>query len=351
MAERASAEQLTDSELLSTLGAALRPPEAPVPDAGLAALRAALDERGSLVPAPLGWPDRLRSALNSRWRKAGAATALVAGLVVGGTGVAFAAGGNVPEPLRAVAYNLGLPVDSPAVSATHQDVSRLRNALKSASPGPAARPSSTTSSSTTANLGTSSTSQAAGAAGRTDQAAYSAAVKLARQLSHLSPTDQKRLGLTPWKLLADAQRLEASHGVPISKIPSVSEWPAWAEKLKPWPTVPDTRPTPTVAPITTVPVRPQTPTPAPTTSPDHPAGPAPTVGHSPVEGSTPARTHSTGGSSTGGSSTTKAGRATTADHQSTYGRRETSGASRWKATPVTEPAEKAGAGGQTPRTR
>lgn len=207
-----------DDELLVRLAKALEPADTPVPDAGLASLRAALDARdaGGLSRSGAG---RFRRAVSTRWRRAGAAAALAGGLIIGGTGVAFAAGGHVPEPIRSFAYHIGLPVDSPGVSATHHDVKKLRDALKSTSEPVSTTTPQTTPSTTTGSMGLSSADSV--------RNAVRAANALAGQLSHISASDAKHLGATPWQLLAQMRRIERADGLTLTQMPH----PSWFTPL------------------------------------------------------------------------------------------------------------------------
>jgi hypothetical protein len=106
-------EPSADEALLDRLSVALRPAPAMPPPAGVAALRRAVDQQ---------WPASTRARVRGRlavWarrlRRAGAATAVIGGLVVGGTGVAVAAGGSVPHPVWTTLRGLGIPVPAPAV--------------------------------------------------------------------------------------------------------------------------------------------------------------------------------------------------------------------------------------------
>ena len=69
----------------------------------------------------------LRQLGSSAWR----AGSVAAGLVVFSASAAAANGGvPLPRPVRVVAYNVGLPVDSPALDDTHQHIEDLKEAVK-----------------------------------------------------------------------------------------------------------------------------------------------------------------------------------------------------------------------------
>jgi hypothetical protein len=140
-------------ELLDQLGGVLAPPEDLVltPSAEeLDALALAVAARwpgGATAPsavAPAADPSsaetggevrRLRWAGtgtrrvgSSAWR----AGSVAAGLVLFSASAAAAANGGVPlpDPVRVVAYTVGLPVDSPALHEVHQDIKQLNDAVK-----------------------------------------------------------------------------------------------------------------------------------------------------------------------------------------------------------------------------
>jgi hypothetical protein len=143
-------------ELLDQLGGVLAPPEdlALTPSAAeLDALAAAVAARwpdGAAAPsagdaadspgaspAPPGSPIRpLRSGGRGHLRRLGSgawrAGSVAAGLVLVSASAAAAANGGVPlpRPVRAVAYTVGLPVDSPALDDTNQHIKQLKEAVK-----------------------------------------------------------------------------------------------------------------------------------------------------------------------------------------------------------------------------
>ena len=141
-------------ELLERLGGVLAPPD----DLSLSPSAAELDALAVAVAAR--WPDGatispvetavapataeeaseaapvgplrpgkrpLRRLGSSAWR----AGSVAAGLVVFSASAAAANGGvPLPRPVRVVAYNVGLPVDSPALDDTHQHIEELKDAVK-----------------------------------------------------------------------------------------------------------------------------------------------------------------------------------------------------------------------------
>lgn len=112
-----------DPALFEDLRQALSTPTPPIDDApSLAALHRAVDSRTD-------WPTaRQRSWWYVRPRIA--ASALASGMILGGSGVAFAvSGAPLPAPVRTVAHAVGLPVDSNAVAAARSDTAALRSAL------------------------------------------------------------------------------------------------------------------------------------------------------------------------------------------------------------------------------
>jgi hypothetical protein len=144
-------------ELLDQLGGVLAPPEdlALTPSAAefeaLAAAVAAQWPNGAFAPAAADTADapgvspeppkspirpfrsggrhQLRRLGSGAWR----AGSVAAGLVLASASAAAAANGGVPlpRPVRMVAYNVGLPVDSPALDDTNQHIKELKQAVKS----------------------------------------------------------------------------------------------------------------------------------------------------------------------------------------------------------------------------
>jgi hypothetical protein len=114
----------------------------------------------------------------SVWSKSRVAFAALLGTTTLGAGVAFAAGAPLPSPLRSVARGLGLPVDSPAVSAARNADDALSDQLNAVARG-----------------------QGSKAAVATD------ASKLSKRLATLSPSERRKLGMTPNSLLAQARQV------------------------------------------------------------------------------------------------------------------------------------------------
>lgn len=114
-----------DDELLDELSTWLQPDRSSPSAVETATLRALVQARFGPAPVPLG-SRRGRTAARVGRRTAAVALALVAG-----SASAAAASGGVPfpRPVRAVAHNLGLPVDSPALDEAHHDLGALRAAL------------------------------------------------------------------------------------------------------------------------------------------------------------------------------------------------------------------------------
>jgi hypothetical protein len=131
-------------ELLDQLGGVLAPPadlELAPSAAELEALAAAVAARwpgGASAPAsesqtapvrqfPPGGRRPWRRVGSSAWR----AGSVAAGIVIFSASAAAAAGGvPLPRPVRAVAYNVGLPVDSPALDDTNHHIKELKDAVK-----------------------------------------------------------------------------------------------------------------------------------------------------------------------------------------------------------------------------
>ena len=143
-------------ELLDQLGGVLAPPEelALTPSAAefeaLAVAVAARWPEGAVAPGDDALPNsshdspepavspirRLRSGSARPLRRLGSsawrAGSVAAGLVVFSASAAAAANGGVPlpRPVRVVAYNVGFPVDSPALDDTHQHIEELKDAVE-----------------------------------------------------------------------------------------------------------------------------------------------------------------------------------------------------------------------------
>ena len=132
-------------ELLDQLGAVLAPPaDLPlIPSAAeLEALAAAVAARwsgGAAAPsegapgaAPVhrlrrAGPRPLRKLGSSAWRAGSVAAAAV---LFSASAAAAAGGVPLPRPVRAVAYTVGLPVDSPALDDTNHHIKELEKAVK-----------------------------------------------------------------------------------------------------------------------------------------------------------------------------------------------------------------------------
>lgn len=113
---------LTPDELFDALGAALRPPPVEPTPAELAALHRMIDER--CVDRTTARVPATRS-----WTRPFVVVAAAAGIVVGSGAAAFAVGAPVPRPIRAVAHDVGLPVDSPELTDAKGAESDLRIVL------------------------------------------------------------------------------------------------------------------------------------------------------------------------------------------------------------------------------
>jgi len=114
----------SDEELLDALRHALGPGELVPSDEEMARFHQALEEgRRTAAARPMR---HRRPQTVPRWALAGAAAALVAALGAFGGGVAA---DTLPGPLRSAAFDLGLPVSSPALVAARGAESDLRTAL------------------------------------------------------------------------------------------------------------------------------------------------------------------------------------------------------------------------------
>lgn len=113
---------LTSDELFDALGVALRPPPVEPSPGELAALHRMIDERCR---------DRVTARVPAMraWARPFVVAAAAAGIVVGSGAAAVAAGAPVPRPIRAVAHNVGLPVDSPELTDAKSAASELRIVL------------------------------------------------------------------------------------------------------------------------------------------------------------------------------------------------------------------------------
>src|SRR5581483_4645212 len=129
-------------ELLDQLGGVLAPPaelELTPSAAELEALAAAVAARwpgGASAPASESQAAPVRQLDPARrpWRRVGSsawrAGSVAAGLVLFSASAAAAGGVPLPRPVRVVAYNVGLPVDSPALDDTNHHVKELKDAVK-----------------------------------------------------------------------------------------------------------------------------------------------------------------------------------------------------------------------------
>ena len=113
---------LTSDELFDALGVALRPPPVEPSPGELAALHRMIDERCH---------DRVTARVPAMraWARPFVVAAAAAGIVVGSGAAAVAAGAPVPRPIRAVAHDVGLPVDSPELTDAKSAASELRIVL------------------------------------------------------------------------------------------------------------------------------------------------------------------------------------------------------------------------------
>jgi len=128
-----------DDTLLVALGAALEPEHVePGPDAlaaldqALADRRGAAADRGLALVVPITAPPGRRSSTWAglhRLRHPVAAAVMVGVLATSGVAAAGVATDRLPGPTRTVAYDLGLPVTSPALEATRGTMDELRLAL------------------------------------------------------------------------------------------------------------------------------------------------------------------------------------------------------------------------------
>ena len=112
-----------DDRMLARLHAAFAVEPVDPPAQGVAALDRALAERD--VRGEAGGRHR-----RPWWRQPLPVAGLAFGLVVGGSGTALAAGASLPRPVRALAHDLGLPVDSPQLVDVRKANDRLRDDLR-----------------------------------------------------------------------------------------------------------------------------------------------------------------------------------------------------------------------------
>jgi hypothetical protein len=127
-----------DDTLLVALGAALEPEHVePGPqalaalDRALAARAVAATDHGLAIVVPIAPPAPRSPTWTGlhRLRHPVAAAVAVAVLATGGVAAAGVATDRLPGPTRTVAYDLGLPVTSPALEGTRGTMDRLRQAL------------------------------------------------------------------------------------------------------------------------------------------------------------------------------------------------------------------------------
>lgn len=111
----------SDEELLDALRQALVPGTLVPGEEEMALFHRALTD-GPLVPSP----EPARPRITPRWVLTGAAAAAVAALGAFGGGVAA---DTLPGPLRTAAFDLGLPVSSPALAGARGVESELQAAL------------------------------------------------------------------------------------------------------------------------------------------------------------------------------------------------------------------------------
>jgi hypothetical protein len=114
----------SDDDLLVLLGAALAPTElTPAPER--------LRELEMLVARRRSGELRLRRPrVVVGWRRRVAVVGVAFGVVVVATGTAFAAGAPIPEPLRALAVDVGLPITPPALARLHDAADALQGDLQ-----------------------------------------------------------------------------------------------------------------------------------------------------------------------------------------------------------------------------
>ena len=139
---------LDEATLFAALAESLEPESAAPDAAAIEALHRALERRaGDAVAAATGSDDAGSGPLapvvpltsTGRWGQRGgplhrlrhpvAAAVAVAVLATSGVAAAAVATDHLPGPTRAVAYDLGLPVTSPALAATRETLAELQAAL------------------------------------------------------------------------------------------------------------------------------------------------------------------------------------------------------------------------------
>jgi hypothetical protein len=163
-------------DLLDALATELHAPSAEPSQAELMGLHRAIDERRR---APLATPTRRRPWMRSPVAIAATSVAMA----FSGTATAFAAGAPMPRTVRTVAHDIGLPVDSPQLSAAKHAVTDLGVVL----------------------------------AGSDDGAIARARDELLRRLDAISPAERRGLALVTDPLLARAaDRLRADGIAPLA---------------------------------------------------------------------------------------------------------------------------------------
>jgi hypothetical protein len=101
-------QPVVDEALLDQLTEALRPRPLMPPPASMAALRRAVERKWR--PTVRTRVMRQLTVWARRLQRTGAAVALFAGMAVGGTGVAVAAGGPIPPSVQYLLQDLGIPL-------------------------------------------------------------------------------------------------------------------------------------------------------------------------------------------------------------------------------------------------
>ena len=182
-----------DDTLLVALSAALEPEDVEPGPHALAALDQALADRagaaadhGLAIVVPIMAPARRSSTWAGlhRLRHPVAAAVAVGVLATSGVAAAGVATDRLPGPTRTVAYDLGLPVTSPALEGTRGTMDQLRQAL----------------------------------AGHNVAQVNASAVFLRTQLAGLSPSDRAQVEPAAAELLAQADtflRVAAAFGFPV----------------------------------------------------------------------------------------------------------------------------------------
>ncbi|MBV9662944.1 MAG: hypothetical protein JOZ37_03175, partial [Actinobacteria bacterium] len=162
-------ESRRDLALLDTLAAALAPAPVEPSASELFSLRMAVASHHALVD---GAPARRAAATRVPfWRRPWALASLATGMALAGTGAAMATGAApVPDPVRAVAHAIGLPVDSPQVVQVQRATQTLQHDLSKPSTAPS------------------------------PQTARDAQ-RLQQKLSDLSPSERERVGAAPARTL------------------------------------------------------------------------------------------------------------------------------------------------------